>query len=100
MLDRRVKRANSASLFRQRDRRAARSYAALRRAAHPSTCLHIVKAFMAFPLARLLYLGAGRGLLARVPAGAWQLHHRVARQIIMFRVTTHARVRSQFCLLE
>jgi hypothetical protein len=33
----------------------------------PSTCLHIVKAFMAFPLARLPYLGAGPGLLAWVP---------------------------------
>ena len=34
----------------------------------PSTCVHIVKAFMAFPLARLLYLGAGAGpgLLVRV----------------------------------
>jgi hypothetical protein len=31
----------------------------------PSTCLHIVKAFMAFPLARLLYVGAGPGRLAR-----------------------------------
>ena len=33
-----------------------------------------------------LALGAGPGLLARVPAGAWQLRHRVARQIIVFRV--------------
>src|SRR5216684_4004434 len=69
-------------------RRAARSYAALRRAAHPLNLPSHCKGFYGSSPCALALFWRGTGPVGTGAASAWQLRHAVARQIIVFRRIT------------